>query len=79
MAVWIKIVWKIIGWILTVIGLGGVSDDIEKWIEWLSSINPTLNQVAINMFDALHGDLGRWVFTLSGAVAPFAWTEFPIS
>lgn len=57
-------IFKFIGFILSLIGLAGIPEDLQIWIYWLSSMNHT----TINIIDTLNSNVGRWVFTALGAI-----------
>lgn len=63
---WGKRSWLIIGGIFTIIGLGGIPEDIKQWMRWMDLINQTVGQVTMDIVDAINGNAGRWAFTLLG-------------
>ena len=53
---------RIVGGLLTFIGLSGLPDDLLRWLQWIS----TMSRIAPEVFNTLNGNIGRWLFTILG-------------
>lgn len=66
---WISFIFRVIGIVLDIIGIGGFSDDIKQWGIWKN------NYMGLNSLDQ---NTWRWIFVIVGTgmiAAPTIWKK----